>query len=60
MFDGNEVVAMLAVPIVLGALTWFLRRTSYGIAIRASAESSDRAALLGVPVKRVQMTFRPS
>jgi branched-chain amino acid transport system permease protein len=54
VFDGNEVIAMLAVPIVIGALTWFLRSTSYGIAIRASAESSDRAALLGVPVKRVQ------
>ncbi|MEA3056928.1 MAG: branched-chain amino acid transport system permease protein livM, partial [Actinomycetota bacterium] len=53
-FDGNEVIAMIAVPIVIGALTWFLRSTSYGIAIRASAESSDRAALLGVPVKRVQ------
>ncbi|MGQ0434776.1 MAG: ABC transporter permease [Microthrixaceae bacterium] len=55
VFDGNEVVAMLAVPIVIGSLTWFLRSTNYGIAIRASAESSDRAALLGVPVKRVQM-----
>lgn len=54
VFDGNEVVAMLAVPIVIVALTYFLRSTSYGIAIRASAESSDRAALLGVPVKRVQ------
>ncbi|MFZ6004774.1 MAG: ABC transporter permease [Actinomycetota bacterium] len=55
VFDGNEVVAMLAVPIVISALTWFLRATSFGIAIRAAAESSDRAALLGVPVKRVQM-----
>jgi branched-chain amino acid transport system permease protein len=54
VFDGNEVIAMLAVPIVIVALTWFLRSTSYGIAIRAAAESSDRAALLGVPVKRVQ------
>jgi branched-chain amino acid transport system permease protein len=54
VFDGNEVIAMVAVPIVIAALTWFLRSTSYGMAIRAAAESSDRAALLGVPVKRVQ------
>ena len=54
VFDGNEIMAMLSVPIVLVALTWFLGRTNYGVAIRASAESSDRAALLGVPVKRVQ------
>ena len=54
VFDGNEVIAMMAVPIVIVALTWFLRSTSYGMAIRAAAESSDRAALLGIPVKRVQ------
>jgi branched-chain amino acid transport system permease protein len=54
VFDGNEVIAMAAVPFVIAALTWFLRSTSYGMAIRATAESSDRAALLGIPVKRVQ------
>jgi branched-chain amino acid transport system permease protein len=32
----------------------FLRSTNVGIAIRASAERSDRASLLGVPVKRLQ------
>ncbi len=31
-----------------------LRYTNIGIAIRASAERSDRASLLGVPVKRLQ------
>ena len=54
VFRGNEILAMAAVPVVIGALGWFLQRTNYGIAIRASAESADRAALLGVPVKRVQ------
>ena len=44
VFDGNEIMAMLSVPIVLVALTWFLGRTSYGVAIRASAESSDTAS----------------
>lgn len=54
VFRGNEIMAMAAVPVVILALGWFLQRTNYGIAIRASAESADRAALLGVPVKRVQ------
>ena len=54
VFQGNEVLAMLVVPIVIVALTAFFRYTNIGIAVRASAESADRAALLGVPVKRIQ------
>jgi branched-chain amino acid transport system permease protein len=54
VFRGNEVLAMIAVPLVIGALTFLLRYTNIGIAIRASAEGADRAALLGVPVKRIQ------
>jgi branched-chain amino acid transport system permease protein len=54
VFGGNEILAMASVPVVILSLGWFLQRTNYGIAIRASAESPERAALLGVPVKRVQ------
>ena len=36
-----------------GGLALFLRRSRFGIGIRAAAESSDRAALLGVPTKRI-------
>jgi len=54
VFRGNDIVAMLAVPIVIVSLLLFFRFTSIGIAVRASAESADRAALLGVPVKRIQ------
>src|SRR5205814_6626406 len=50
---GNAVVAMIIIPLVLIGLTAFFRYTDIGIAIRASAESADRASLLGVPVKRV-------
>ncbi|MGH7361925.1 MAG: ABC transporter permease subunit, partial [Candidatus Methylomirabilales bacterium] len=53
-FSGNEVVAMVAVPAVLVTLTLFLRRTRLGLAVRASAESSERAATLGVAVPRVR------
>ena len=54
VFQGNEVAAMLVVPLIIVALAAFFRYTSIGVAVRASAESSDRAALLGVPVKRIQ------
>ena len=52
-FDGNSVIVVVAVPIVVLALTVFLRYTDYGIAIRAAAENGDRANLLGVPTKRL-------
>ncbi len=54
VIQGNEVVAMIIVPIVIVALVAFFRFTDIGVAVRASAENSDRAALLGVPVKRLQ------
>lgn len=37
---------------VLGALTWFLRRTRYGIIIRAGAENRDMVRALGIDVGR--------
>ncbi|HUF33587.1 MAG TPA: ABC transporter permease [Acidimicrobiales bacterium] len=54
VFRGNEVLAMIAIPFVIAALGAFFRYTNVGIAVRASAESADRAALRGVPVKRTQ------
>lgn len=54
VIQGNEIIAMALVPVVIVALIAFLRYTNVGIAVRASAESADRAALLGVPVKRLQ------
>ncbi|MCU1356691.1 MAG: ABC-type branched-chain amino acid transport system, permease component [Acidimicrobiales bacterium] len=53
-FSGHEVLAVIVAPLLLVALTLFLRGTDIGIAVRASAERSDRAALLGVPVRRLQ------
>ncbi|MEA3019237.1 MAG: branched-chain amino acid transport system permease protein livM, partial [Actinomycetota bacterium] len=41
-----------AVAVLLG-LTAFFKLTDIGIAVRGSAENADRAALLGIPVKRV-------
>jgi branched-chain amino acid transport system permease protein len=53
LFNGNYIVAMILVPLVLAALAWFLRATSYGVAIRAAADNGDRARLIGIPVARL-------
>ncbi|MEY2418761.1 MAG: hypothetical protein QOG90_1441 [Actinomycetota bacterium] len=53
VFRGGHVLVVLVVPLVAVGLGLFFRATRVGIAVRASAESADRAALLGIPVKRL-------
>lgn len=53
VFNGNHVVAMIAVPVILAGLAWFFSRTSFGIAVRGAADSNERALLLGIPVRRL-------
>src|SRR5207253_266598 len=52
-FNANALVAVFAVGAVVVGLTLFFKFTDIGLAVRASAENADRAALLGIPVKRV-------
>ncbi|HMJ78515.1 MAG TPA: ABC transporter permease [Iamia sp.] len=53
---GDHLMALVAVPVIIGALAAFIRFTDVGVAIRAASESNDRAALLGIPVRRLQTT----
>ena len=53
ILGGNDIIAMVVAPLALLAVAWFLNRSRVGIAIRASAERSDRAAMLGIPVARL-------
>jgi branched-chain amino acid transport system permease protein len=55
IFRGNDIIALVAVAVCIAGLAGFFRFTNLGIAVRASAESADRAVLLGIPVKRVQL-----
>jgi branched-chain amino acid transport system permease protein len=50
---GDQVFAFAVVLALTVALSIFLKRSRMGIALRASAENADRAALLGIPVQRV-------
>lgn len=53
-FNSSYLLALVIPPLVMAGVAVFLRSTTVGIAIRASAERADRANLLGVPVKRLQ------
>jgi branched-chain amino acid transport system permease protein len=47
-------LTILGVGVVLiAALTWFIRRSRWGMAMRAVAGNRDAAALMGIPVDRV-------
>lgn len=54
VFDGNDVLVVIVVPLVLIALASFFRWSATGVALKASAENADRASLLGIPVRRLQ------
>ena len=54
VFGGADIVAVATVPLVLVGLALFLRRSDVGIAVRAGADRADRAASLGVPIRRLQ------
>lgn len=53
VLSGNQVFAFLVVGALTAGLTVFFARSRMGMAVRASAENAERAALLGIPVKRV-------
>ena len=53
IFYGNEIVAVVGAAVLIAGVGLFLRYSRYGVAIRAAAENSDRASLLGVPVPRL-------
>jgi ABC-type branched-subunit amino acid transport system ATPase component/branched-subunit amino acid ABC-type transport system permease component len=52
-FNAGHLLILIVVPIVTIGLIAFFRYTDVGIAVRAQAESADRASLLGIPVKRL-------
>ena len=53
VFNGDSLFAVVISTGAVAGLAVFLRRTRIGTAIRASAENPDRAALLGIPVRRI-------
>ncbi len=54
VFTASELIAVVVAPLAMLAVAAVLRSTTLGVAMRASADNVDRAALLGIPVKGVQ------
>lgn len=53
ILNANHLIALIVAPLMMAGVAWFLSRSRYGVAIRASAERGDRAAMLGIPVGRL-------
>jgi branched-chain amino acid transport system permease protein len=53
IFDGNDLIAMITIPIAFIALAAWMRLSNVGVAVRGSAERADRASTLGIPVRRL-------
>ena len=53
VFTGDHLLAVATVPVILIALRLFLTRSRIGVAVQAAADSSERALLLGIPVRRL-------
>ncbi len=49
----SMVVASIAALAVFGGLYWFVTRTEVGLAIRATSEDRDAAALMGISSERI-------
>jgi branched-chain amino acid transport system permease protein len=53
IFNANDILTMVAVPLILVLVAMFLGRSTVGIAIIGAAERADRASTLGIPVRRL-------
>lgn len=53
ILNANDLIAMALAPVAMLAVAWFLTRSRLGLAVRASAERTDRANMLGIPVSRI-------
>jgi len=53
LFNGNDLLVVVAVPVVVIAVSWFLLGTDAGRAVRAIADNPDRARLVGIPARRL-------
>jgi ABC-type branched-subunit amino acid transport system ATPase component/ABC-type branched-subunit amino acid transport system permease subunit len=53
VFGADDLMAVVVAGLALAGLWWFLVRSDVGVAIRAAADSQERAALLGIPVRRL-------
>lgn len=49
----GELLLLFAVPLIALGMAAFFRFTGFGVAVRAAAENSDSARLVGIPTRRI-------
>jgi len=54
VFSSAELVAVGLSLVMIVVVSVTLRRTDLGMAVRAAADSGDRASMLGIPVPRIE------
>ena len=50
--QAREIVVLVVVPVLIAALAWFIARTRFGLAVRASASNADTARVYGTSPRR--------
>ena len=50
--QARELVVLVVIPVLIGALAWFISRTRFGLAVRASATNPDTARVYGTSPRR--------
>jgi branched-chain amino acid transport system permease protein len=53
LISGTQLVGLVLVAVVLVAMRWFVKRSRWGMAMRAFADDPPVVGLLGVPVRRL-------
>ena len=50
--QSRELVVLAVIPVLIAALAWFISRTRFGLAVRASATNPDTARVYGTSPRR--------
>ena len=50
--QARELVVLVVVPLLIAVLAWFIARTRFGLAVRASASNADTARVYGTSPRR--------
>ena len=50
--QAREIVVLVVVPVLIAVLAWFIARTRFGLAVRASASNPDTARVYGTSPRR--------
>ena len=50
--QAREIVVLVVVPVLIAVLAWFIARTRFGLAVRASASNADTARVYGTSPRR--------